>query len=218
MKHYQLVVFDLDGTLLNTLDDLAGSVNYALHTHGFPQHTLEEVRSYIGHGISSLIRNALPAGTDDASHARVLETFKPHYNAHQNDLTAPYPGVCELLESLQQAGIATAVLSNKSHRNVQELCGAHFGKWISLAAGEQEGIPRKPAPDGLLRVMKEMNVSAENTLYVGDGDSDVVTAANAGVDCAAVTWGFRSEEQLRAAGAKNLFDSTEKLGDFISRG
>ena len=215
---YRTVIFDLDGTLLNTLDDLANAVNYAMRACGWPERTVDEVCSFIGGGMANLVRRAMPDGLDDAAHAHALEVFKAWYAQHQSDLTAPYAGIEALLERLKAAGVQMAVLSNKSDANVKELCQLHFSRWIELAMGEVPGVRRKPAPDALLSVMEKTASQPGEVLYVGDSDVDVITAANAHVDCAAVTWGFRSEEVLRAAGAEHLFDTAEALGDFVLAG
>ena len=216
MKRYSTVIFDLDGTLLNTLEDLTDAVNQALRECGYPEHTMEQVKGYVGNGMRLLVQRSLPKGEDADPEAfeMILQSFKSYYTAHSMDATAPYPGIPELLSALRDAGCKAAVVSNKGDRNVKELC-RHYFPAIDQAVGEQEGVRRKPEPDSLLRVMRLFGAKPQDTLYVGDSDVDVVTAQNAGVDCAAVTWGFRSEESLRKAGAAHVFSTPGELENWI---
>ena len=215
MKRYDTVIFDLDGTLLNTLDDLANSINHALKTVGFPERTIDEVRRFVGDGALELARRASPAGTSEEMVNQVLEQFRLHYSTHSTVHTAPYPGIFDLMDALKDAGIQQAVVSNKPDAQVRSLCAVHFGEYVTLAAGDREGVRRKPEPDAVWNTMEQIGAKAERTLYVGDSDVDVLTARNAKVDCAAVTWGFRSEEELRKAGAVYLFDTAQALRDWI---
>lgn len=216
-KRYDTVIFDLDGTLLNTLEDLTNAVNHALRESGYPERTLDEVCRFVGNGVGKLIRRALPASADgdEEAYRETLQAFKSYYAAHNNDTTAPYDGVEALLERLNAAGVRQAIVSNKNDPNVKALAQSYFSRWIGLAVGEQEGVRRKPAPDTVLTVMQAWDCKPQSVLYVGDSDVDVETAQNAGVDCAAVCWGFRTEEELRAAGAHFLFHSPGELGGFI---
>ena len=203
-KRYETVIYDLDGTLLNTLEDLANAVNHAMRESGYPERTLEEVCRFVGNGVGQLIHRALPASADGDEEAfqETLQAFKSYYARHNNDTTAPYDGIEALLDRLHEAGIRQAIVSNKNDPNVKALTRDYFSRWIPLAVGEQEGVRRKPAPDTVLKVMQEWGCKPSEVLYVGDSDVDVETARNAGVDCAAVCWGFRTEDELRAAGAK----------------
>ena len=216
MKSYSTVIFDLDGTLLNTLEDLTNATNQALRECGYPEHTMEDVKGFVGNGIGMLIRRALPpeCDADPEAYEMTLQAFKRYYFLHNNDTTAPYPGIPVLIDALQEKGLKLAVVSNKNDPNVKALCQYYFPS-IPLAVGEREGIRRKPEPDTVLHVMKEFGSAKCHTLYVGDSDVDVQTARNAGVDCAAVLWGFRSEEHLKNAGARNLFRSPKELCDWI---
>ena len=216
MKSYSTVIFDLDGTLLNTLEDLTNATNQALRECGYPEHTMEDVKGFVGNGIGMLIRRALPpeCDADPEAYEMALQAFKRYYFLHNNDTTAPYPGIPELIDALQEKGLKLAVVSNKNDPNVKALCRYYFPT-IPLAVGEREGIRRKPEPDTVLHVMKEFGSAKCHTLYVGDSDVDVQTARNAGVDCAAVLWGFRSEEHLKNAGAEHLFHSPEELCGWI---
>ena len=212
---YALVIFDLDGTLLNTLDDLADATNAALAEYGFPPRTTEEIRAFIGNGVSRLIRRAVPEGTDEAVAAAVLARFKAVYTEHVNDKTVPYPGILFLLRELKDRGVRCAVNSNKVDNAVRLLCDAHFDGLLDAVLGERDGIPRKPAPDGARRIMERLNVRPENTLYVGDGDADIRTAQNAGIDCAWVSWGYRHVDELDGLDIPNRCDSVAALKSLI---
>lgn len=212
---YDTVIFDLDGTLLDTLDDLTAAVNHALRENGCPERTREEVCAFVGNGIGMLVRRAVPAGISQAEEEAVLQAFKAYYALHNNDATAPYPGVCALLRALRAAGVTPAIVSNKNDPNVKALARTCFAGLIDIAVGEQPGVRRKPHPDSVLRVMELCHASPARTLYVGDSDVDVLTARNAGIDCAAVLWGFRDEACLRAAGAQRLFANAEGLQKYV---
>ena len=218
MKRYDTVIFDLDGTLLNTLDDLASAINHALDVTGFPVRTIDEVRRFVGDGAKMLARRAVPEGSSEEAVEQVLAHFREYYSTHSTVLTAPYPGIFDMMDRLKAAGVQQAVVSNKPNAQVKSLCALYFGQYVTLAAGDREGVKRKPEPDAVWMAMKEMGAEGSRTLYVGDSDVDVITARNAGVDCAAVTWGFRSEAELRQAGAVHLFDTAEALTDWILNG
>ncbi len=208
---YKTIIFDLDGTLLDTLDDLTNATNYALATFGYPTRAKDEVRAFVGNGIKKLIERAL--GEHSAHTDEVLETFKTYYGAHCADATKPYDGVLEMLGSLQAEGIRTAVLSNKADFAVKKLANEYFDGLLLAAVGENEGagIRKKPAPDSLFAVMRELNATRESTLYVGDSEVDIQTATNAGVDCLCVTWGFRDRDFLRAQGGRAFIDHPMEL-------
>ncbi|MBR2375327.1 MAG: HAD-IIIA family hydrolase [Clostridia bacterium] len=213
---YKTIIFDLDGTLLDTLDDLTSSTNYALQTFGFPARTRDEIREFVGHGIRNLIERAI-GSADHPQFEAVFEAFKTHYGAHCSDQTRPYDGVLELLAMLKKAGKRLAVLSNKADFAVKTLAKEYFGALLEEAVGANEaaGIRKKPAPDALFSLMDKFGVSAEETVYVGDSEVDVETAKNAGVACVSVTWGFRSKTLLSAAGAKTFADTPETLFDLL---
>lgn len=215
MKPIRAVLFDLDGTLLNTLDDLATAVNVALNAHGMPQRTRAEVRAFVGHGVAKLIARAVPAGTDEATTAQVLDTFRAYYIDHSLDETAPYDGILPMLQQLKAAGIAIAVVSNKLEGATAALCQHFFGEDISVVIGDVPDRPRKPAPDGTLAALARLGVSADEAVFVGDADSDVLTAKNAGLPCLGVTWGFRDADVLRAAGATHLIDTPTQIVEFL---
>ena len=207
----QLVIFDLDGTLLDTLDDLADAVNWALKQEQLPRRTREEVRAFVGNGIRNLIERAVPAGTEVAQTDRVFAGFKARYAGHCADKTRPYPGILELLARLRAEGIRTAVVSNKTDFAVQTLCRDYFPGLVDCAVGERAGIPKKPAPDSVQEVLRALKISREQAVYVGDSEVDVVTARNAGMDGILVLWGFRDRQTLERAGAKTFAATAEEL-------
>ena len=208
---YDLIIFDLDGTLLNTLDDLADACNAALQEAGYPARSRDDVRRFIGNGVARLIRRALPESAGDDISERVLARFKAIYMEHVNDKTRPYPGITELLRTLREKGVKIAVNSNKVDAATQLLLSGHFPGLIDLGLGEQPGIPKKPAPDGARRIMSALNIQPARTLYVGDGDADILTAQNAGIDCAWVSWGYRRRDELEGLELPQTFDTVEEL-------
>lgn len=196
------IVFDLDGTLLDTLEDLTDSVNYAIGKFGFPERTIDEIRSFVGNGIAKLIERVLPEGTANPHYGEILKAFREYYALHCKDKTKPYAGILELLDVLDGQGYRMAVVSNKFDAAVKELCALYFGKRLQAAVGESENVRKKPAPDAVYRVLEELSVSADQAVYVGDSDVDIATAANVPMTCISVTWGFRSRKQLLDAGAE----------------
>ena len=211
------VIWDLDGTLLNTLDDLAGSTNAALKSCGLPERTIDEVRNFVGNGIGKLIERAVPGGRESTLFQPVYDAFVAHYAAHSRDKTRPYDGVIEMLDTLAKQGVKLAIVSNKIDFAVKELSRAYFGDRMQSAVGDDPSRRRKPAPDSVLRAMEELGVSKEETVYVGDSDVDVETAHNAGLVCCAVSWGFRSVECLQNAGADSIAATPEELLDQLSK-
>ena len=211
------VIWDLDGTLLNTLDDLAASVNAALAMNGMPLRSTEEVRAFVGNGIRNLMMRAVPGGEANPAFDKALEDFIRHYGAHSRDRTRPYDGILEMLDKLSAEGVKHAIVSNKIDFAVKALSRAYFGERMCAAIGDDPSRARKPAPDSVLAAMREMGVTAQETVYVGDSDVDVLTARNAGVPCVAVLWGFRDEACLRAAGAERLARTPDELREIIER-
>ncbi len=212
---YGLLIFDLDGTILNTLEDLKESTNYALDFHGFPKRTLDEVRRFVGNGIGKLIERAVPAGTPAKETQRVLATFKRHYGEHCADHTKPYEKIPEFLKAVRERGCQTAVVSNKADFAVQELCEQYFPGMFDFVVGEREGIRRKPCPDSVNEVLRTLGKTTDEAVYVGDSDVDVETAKNAGMPVIGVSWGFRGREFLEAHGAEWIADEPEDLWKFI---
>lgn len=205
------VIFDLDGTLLNTLGDLTAAVNHGLSACGLPPHTEAEVRTYVGDGVKELIARACPADTDADTRAAVLAHYLPYYAAHNKDFTVPYARVIDLLTDLRAAGVKTAVVSNKHEAGVQALCAHYFGGLLDVAVGGGDTRPLKPAPDSLLYAMERLGVTPDEVWYVGDSVQDVQTARNAGVKCAAVTWGFHDRPRLEAEHPALLADDVTAL-------
>lgn len=212
---YQTVIFDLDGTLLNTLEDLKDSVNFALRSRGFAERSLEEVRSFVGNGIRRLIEQAVPEGTKVEEADKVFEAFRTHYMEHCQDKTAPYDGIMELLKELKKNSYQMAIVSNKSDAAVKELTSYYFGEYINVAIGEREGIKRKPAPDSVFEAMRLLGANAKASVYVGDSDVDRKTASNAGLACVSVTWGFREEEELRKLEPEYLIKEPMELMEIL---
>lgn len=208
---YKAFVFDLDGTLLDTLDDLTDAVNAAMQAVGLPLRTRAEVCSFVGNGIAKLIERAVGERADKAQEALVF--FKEYYALHCADKTQPYEGIVPLLQALKDRGLKTAVVSNKADFAVKALAKRYFGGLLEEAVGENEsaGIRKKPAPDSLLSVMEQLGVKKEETLYIGDSEVDIQTAKNAGVDCACVTWGFRDKAFLQANGGRFFVDEPKEL-------
>lgn len=209
---YDAVLFDLDGTLLNTLSDLADGVNAALASMGYPTRSIDEVCAFVGNGVRRLIELAIP----EAEHMHVdecLRRFHEEYDARLDAKTRPYPGVIDLLSRMYGEGVKVGVVSNKYDKAVKYLCSRFFGELTPVAIGEREGIRRKPAPDSLLEAMRLLGADAARTLYVGDSSVDIQTAHNAGLLCVSVAWGFRTREQLSAAGADVIIDRPEEFED-----
>lgn len=212
---YKAVIFDLDGTLLDTLEDLHASVNHALAQHGLPQRSLREIRSYLGNGVTELVRLSVPADCPEELASQVLDAFKERYALHSTDHTAPYPQVKELLRSISRRGLGCAVVSNKMDSAVQGLVSAHFPGLFDAVVGERAGVRRKPAPDSLLAVMDGLGLAARDVVYVGDSEVDLETARAAGVDCIAVSWGFRDRGFLVSHGATRIADTAAELAGLV---
>lgn len=217
MERYQAVLFDLDGTLLDTLDDLTDSVNMILGKYGLPLRDKEEIRRFLGNGSERLMKAALPKEISEADFEKYLEEYKAYYKAHMEVKTGPYSGVLELLKDLRKAGLKIGVVSNKFDLAVKGLCEKYFPGYIDAAAGEREadGIHRKPAPDMVFAAAERLGVKRGDCLYVGDSEVDIQTAKNAGMDCVSVCWGFRNEDFLKEAGAVHLVHTTGELKNFI---
>lgn len=212
---YDAAIFDMDGTILDTLDDLASSTNATLAAFGMPARSTDEVRQFVGNGIRRLISRAVPAGTDEATQDRVFDAFCTYYAEHDAVVTAPYPGIPELLTDLRNHGVALAVVSNKGDFAVQSLVRRYFPDAFGFAVGERDGIRRKPAPDSVFAALEALGVDAERAVYVGDSEVDIQTAWAAGLPCISCTWGFRSVDTLRAAGARCLVHTTDELAHAI---
>lgn len=211
------VIFDLDGTLLDTLGDLAGSVNYALRVHGLPERGVAEVRSFLGNGIRYLMEHAVGDRLVGDDFEKVFQTFRTHYVEHCLDTTQPYPGIMQMLKEMKERGIKMAIVSNKLHPAVQELSERFFSGYISSAVGESATVRRKPNPDAVIAAMRELRSTPEETVYVGDSEVDWQTAHNAGLPCALVLWGFRDEAYLRTlSGVGAYISRPQDLIDWVS--
>lgn len=210
---YKAIIFDLDGTLTDTLEDLFLSTNYALRSQGLPERSMAEVRRFVGNGVRKLIERAVPADSEPRVVEECFETFHAHYIIHCQDHTRLYPGIATLLTALHAKGYRMAVVSNKLQEGVDELARLFFHGVIDVAIGEQAGIPRKPAPDMVQAALSRLDIPAQEAVYVGDSDVDLQTAANAGLPCISVLWGFRNRDFLVAHGATVLAESP---GDILS--
>ena len=208
---YRAVLYDMDGTVLDTLADLTDSVNYTLRRFSMPERTAAEVRRFLGNGALHLIKEAVPAGTDEKTVQEVLDFYKPYYDAHCRIKTAPYDGIPQLMEKLREAGVRQAVVSNKPDTAVRELAAVFFPGLLESAVGESASVRRKPCPDTVEAAMRVMGLEKRDCGYVGDSEVDIATARNAGMDCISVAWGFRDEPELVAAGASCIVHSAEEL-------
>lgn len=204
MNAYQTYIFDLDGTLLDTLGDLHASCNYALRSHGMPERSIDEVRQFVGNGVKKLIERAIPDGLVNPLFQEVYHSFRQHYLLHSLDTTQPYPGIMDMLQALRKQGKNVAVVSNKFYTATQELCRHFFGDLVQVAIGEREGIQKKPSPDTVLEALRQLNVPKDGAVYIGDSDVDIETAQHCDIPCISVLWGFRDKNFLLAHGA-NIF-------------
>ncbi len=208
---YKTVIFDLDGTILNSLDDLYSSINFALDKNSYPLRTKEEVRSFVGNGARKLVERAVPKNTDADMVQKVFDDFITHYRDNCTNETAPYDGICDLLKDLKDLGVKTAVVSNKADFAVGQLCDRYFPSLLDISLGEKEGIKTKPDPSAVLEVMKELGAAHESTVYVGDSEVDIETALNASLPCISVDWGFKTKEFLVSHNAKIIVSTVEEL-------
>lgn len=215
MMKLKAVIFDLDGTILDTLEDLKNSVNFALSKNGLPVRTIDEIRAFVGNGIRLLIERAVPENTDSGVVDRCFEDFKAHYKEHSADNTKPYEGIIALLDELKSQGVKLAVVSNKADFAVQALVEEYFQDLFDFAVGEREGIRRKPCPDSVNEAIKVLDASPDEVVYVGDSEVDIETSRNAGVKCVAVTWGFRDKDVLESLSPEYIIDKPSQLMELI---
>lgn len=213
----RLVIFDLDGTLLDTIGDLAASTNYALKRYGFPEHEAEAYRFFVGNGVSKLIERALPPeAREEAMVLKLREEFIRYYQTHKTDLTRPYPGIPQLLNHLQSRDIVLAVASNKYHQGTTELIRYYFGDHcFSAVLGQREQVPVKPDPAIVYDILRQTGIEKTETLYVGDSGVDMQTAHNSGIVSIGVTWGFRPRQELEENGACHLADHPTDIIGFL---
>ncbi|MBF1626114.1 MAG: HAD family hydrolase [Prevotella sp.] len=211
MKDFDTYIFDLDGTLLSSLDDLAASTNYALRWAGMPERTLEEVRMFVGNGVKLLMERAIPDGQQNPRFEEVYAKFREHYLKHNLDRTHPYDGVLDLLAELKRRGKKLAIVSNKFYAATQDLAHHFFADTIEVAIGERENIRKKPAPDTVLEALRQLGASKDGAVYIGDSDVDVMTAKNSGLPCISVLWGFRDKEFLIEHGATSFVETPHDI-------
>ena len=212
---YELVIFDMDGTILYTLDDICDGVNASLSKHGLPVRTKDEIRRHIGNGIRHEIESSVPEGTKESMIDAVFHDFHAWYEIHCNDRTRPYDGIVELLEDLKQAGIHCAVVSNKADYAVKALNEIYFKGLLEAGVGEKDGIARKPAPDEVDELLRLLNMERNRAVYIGDSEVDIETAANAGMDCIGVSWGYRDRKWLQECGAEVIVDDVSQLRQLL---
>lgn len=217
MSKYKAIIWDLDGTLLDTLADLAISTNYALQKNGYPTRTTDEVRSFVGNGILQLMKLVVPGEKSVERFEKTFNDFKVFYGEHCEDNTKPYDGIDFFLEKATERGICMAIVSNKADFAVKKLASKYFGETIRVAIGENEaaGIRKKPAPEMVFKALEELGIEKKDAVYIGDSEVDVATARNAGMECLSVTWGFRTEEQLLKAGATHLIHTEAELENYL---
>ncbi|MDU1973686.1 MAG: HAD family hydrolase [Veillonella sp.] len=208
---YTTIVFDCDGTLLDTSTDLYNSVNYVLRKHNFPEKSLSEVKAALGNAVTYLMRQCLPSTVAENELEPYIEEFKAYYGEHLKDTTAPYPGILDMLDVLRDQGYKLAIVSNKIQEGVTPLNKEYFGNRLPVAIGERPGLQRKPAPDMVLQALKELGSTPEESIYVGDSEVDVATAKNSGLLCIGVTWGFREESLLHELGVKHIARKAEDI-------
>ena len=212
---YQTILFDLDGTLLDTLEDLADAVNVILERHRCPQRTLDEVRAFVGNGLGMLMRRSLPTQYSQMVSDLCAEELRTYYTAHSRIKTQPYKGILEVLKALKAGGAQISVVSNKADEAVGGLCEAYFPGLVDVAVGETPGRRPKPAPDAVELALERLHADPSTAVYIGDSQVDVATAKAAGLPCIAVTWGFRSRQELVDAGAETLADTPEELLELL---
>lgn len=212
---YDTAIFDLDGTLLNTLDDLCDSTNFALKKCGYPQRGINEIRYFVGNGIYKLIERAVPDNTDKSKTDECFEIFKKHYKDNLYNKTKPYKGIIELLTLLKENGIKIAVVTNKADFAASRLCKKYFDGLTDVCIGASEGVRKKPYPDSVFLALDKLSSKKDKAVYVGDSEVDIETAANSGLPCISVLWGFREKKELLKAGAVLTAQDTDELGKLI---
>jgi len=211
MKKYDTVIFDMDGTLLDTLEDISDSINHVLKIYGFPIRKTSDLRSFLGNGAAQLMELAIPGGISNPQFGTCLKDYCNHYQENLQNKTCVYEGVISLLQQLSLGGYKIGIVSNKPDKAVKELSGLYFREYAKVAIGETDGIARKPAPDTVLKAMEELGSTTDKTIYVGDSEVDVETAKNCGIKCVGVTWGFRDREVLEQKGADYIIDRPQEL-------
>ncbi len=212
---FDTAVFDLDGTLIDTLEDLKNSVNFALRSFSFPERTYDEVKSFVGNGVARLMNLSAPQDASEEVRSRLLSVFKKHYMEHSRVFTAPYPGITELLSSLKQAGIKTAVVTNKMQPAAVDIVNSFFGDTVDVIIGQVDGLAQKPEPDGVWRAIELLGSERENSVYIGDSEVDCLTASNSGLPIIGCVWGFRGRQTLVDCGADYIAQTPSDIYNII---
>ena len=215
MKKKDTVIFDLDGTLLNTLDDLRDSVNAVMKKYGYPQHSLEQIRTFVGNGIGKLMERSVPGGRENEQFEQAFADFKSYYTDHCQIKTKPYDGVVDLMKCLSEQGFKLAIVSNKNDAAVKELNEIYFSRYTNAAIGERKGVRRKPAPDSVYAALDQLGSDIEKAVYIGDSDVDYETAVHCGMDCILVSWGFRDRELLESFDGAVVVDRCAEMRELL---
>ena len=216
MRTFDTVIFDLDGTLLNTLEDIADSANYSLTQSGYPGRTIEDIRSFVGNGLGHLMELCLPEGKDNPHYEKCIADFRRHYYGNMQNKTVPYDGIINLLQKLSEENFKMAVVSNKFDQAVKKLTHDYFGDYINVAIGDSENVARKPAPDTVFKAMEVLCSSADKAIYLGDSEVDIETALNSGLIGVGAAWGFKGRAFLEATSADYIIDKPEELLKLIT--
>ncbi len=211
----KLIIFDMDGTILNTIDDLANCTNYALEKCGYKRVSNDFVKKYTGRGVNFMLEHCMPDGSTEAENAAVFRAFKPYYKEHCNDFTRPYDGICDVIKRIKDAGYKTAVLSNKIQFAVEDLCKLWFDGLFDGILGNREGIATKPSPEGVNFILNELRISPEDAVLVGDSEIDIQTGYNADLTVVGVEWGFRDRSVLEDMGVENIISKPDELLDLL---
>lgn len=214
---YEAVIFDLDGTLIDTLEDLKDSINFALKQHGMPERSLEEVRSFVGNGVKKLVFRSVPENTSDELRESCLKAFKAHYITNSMNKTKPYSGICELIKKLKEKGVKLAVVTNKTQDAADGIMNEFFKDDFEIIIGQIDGVAQKPQPDGVWYAIEKLGASKQNSVYIGDSEVDCLTAKNSGISIIGVTWGFRGRRVLEENNADYIVDSPEEIIDIITK-
>ena len=215
MKKKDTVIFDLDGTLLNTLDDLRDSVNAVMKKYGYPQHSLEQIRTFVGNGIGKLMERSVQGGRENEQFEQAFADFKSYYTDHCQIKTKPYDGVVDLMKCLSEQGFKLAIVSNKNDAAVKELNEIYFSRYTNAAIGERKGVRRKPAPDSVYAALDQLGSDIEKAVYIGDSDVDYETAVHCGMDCILVSWGFRDRELLESFDGAVVVDRCAEIRELL---
>ena len=210
-----IVIFDMDGTILNSLGDLTAALNYVLALHGYPARSEQQACDALGKGVAYFLKHNIPEPVDDKTLEQYVKEFKEYYPANMYNTTAPYGGILNLLATLKARGCKLGVISNKFDAAVKGLCDKYFNGIFDAAVGETAGVKRKPAPDSVFKVLEQLGADKKQAVYVGDSEVDYQTAVNAGLPCISVTWGFRNKEYLKAIGANNFADTPRQVADMV---